>query len=314
MGTRILGATYEATPADEDAISGGPTLIRAVKENMREQLRGYLQISITNLGTDDTNMKIEVGSVFEVNGVLIEIVTADEPTEAFTITDITDETVGYVYVTAAGVFSIAETAPTWDAAKQGWYNGTSRAIAGFTRDGSNYDSKFILTKQEDLFDTDHKKLMDRLTDDLNASNHPTKIANATTFEDAVTRYYSVSLVGNPTLDLGVWAQFVANTTRYYAVNLPHGAVVTNLYSYANIGDGTLTVTLHRVDKTLYTPDTTMASNAHSSGGALNDSSITNATIDNDGYKYFAKIARANHSTTAYIRGIVITYEVTKPLP
>ena len=84
MGTTILNSDYEMSPGDNDPVNEGAGKIRTTHSNVRKNLRGRLDISITNLNTDDKNMKIEVGSILEVNGVLIEITTADEPITAFT--------------------------------------------------------------------------------------------------------------------------------------------------------------------------------------------------------------------------------------
>jgi hypothetical protein len=288
MATVIWGSTWEAAPADGDAVSAGAGEIREVKEYLRKRLRGLLQISITTLDTDDTSFSIEVGSVIEVNGSIIEVITAAEA--GGTITHITDETKGYCYVTDAGVFSFSETAPTWDNTKQGWYNGTSRAIAGFTRDGTSYDNKFTMEYSE-------KSSVDYLEDSVS-------------FINTVTRYFSVPMVGTNSggtaIGDGSELYMTNGTNLNLPVNLPNGAIVTAVYA-AISG----TITRINLVRSLLTNSTEEIMGGVTATGE--DTSISNATIDNETYSYFVDCYN-NTGAVRSIYGIKITYTIESPLP
>lgn len=136
------------------------------------------------------------------------------------------------------------------------------------------------------------------------------------FSSVMTRYYAVLLTGwyeTEMKALGSHIQCYDNANGYFGISLPHGAVVTNLYSNAKVDDGTVTVTLKRCPKTSDMA-TDMAKNIHSSTGALNDDTIIDATIDNNSYGYSMQVNRADHITAAYLYGVVITYTITQPLP
>jgi len=161
--------------------------------------------------------------------------------------------------------------------------------------------------------TTYKRLADG-----NANNHPSKIDDGATFENVVTRHFAVSLVGSTYNTgirlLGSGIIFEATGTAYCPVNLPQGAIVTNLYSYAHhVNDNDIVVALYRIGKTSGT-GSEMAQNTHTATGALNDSSISDATVDNENYSYHVRCYRANHVDIASIFGIIITYTITEPKP
>ena len=58
----------------------------------------------------------------------------------------------------------------------------------------------------------------------------------------------------------------------------------------------------------------MAVNTHTGNGALADSSITSATIDNTASKYYIKLDHAADTNDCYIYGVRITYTITEPKP
>ena len=85
-----------------------------------------------------------------------------------------------------------------------------------------------------------------------------------------------------------------------AISLPHGAVITNVICYGSETDEDWY--LERADITTGSR-TTMATNKFNSG----DSSITNATIDNQNYGY--GFVTSSLSATDEVYGAVITYTI-----
>jgi hypothetical protein len=97
--------------------------------------------------TATTEITIKNGSEVEVAGALYEF-QADETESGGTWAGIGANNTVYVYVVPAGstaTFIYSITAPTWDTSKQGWYNGTSRAVVSLYKDAGNlYQKKCIL--------------------------------------------------------------------------------------------------------------------------------------------------------------------------
>lgn len=105
-------------------------------------------------------------------------------------------------------------------------------------------------------------------------------------------------------------------TGYLGINLPDGAIVTAFRATGiRPGADTFIISLHRA--------------AHSNGaltdlasvalaatrGEISDTSITNATVDNDTYGYVIKFVITNTSGTAKeCNGIQIDYTVVRPQP
>lgn len=105
---------------------------------------GYCAISLTNF-TDTAEPSIAAGSKVEIGGALYEF-TADETGTGFAGIGASNNV--YLLLTPAGAsvsWSYTTTAPTWDTAKQGFYTGSNRVVAGLYKDaGSNYTSKYIM--------------------------------------------------------------------------------------------------------------------------------------------------------------------------
>lgn len=117
-----------------------------------KQRKGYMAVSLDSL-VATTAITIKSGSEVEVAGALYEF-QADEVESGGTWAGIGNSNVVYVYVVPAGssaTFIYSTTAPTWDTAKQGWYNGTSRAVASLYKDaGALYQAKFLLPSSQAL--------------------------------------------------------------------------------------------------------------------------------------------------------------------
>lgn len=138
--------------------------------------------------------------------------------------------------------------------------------------------------------------------------------------DAVpaTRYLAPSLVGWVTDAANIECRgthiiFGAAGYAYLPVHLPNGAIVTELYSYAEIADNDIEITLSRC---LFTNQirNVMAINTHVTTGAATDGTISNATIDNDNYTYFVRCFRNIHAADSDVNGVKITYTITDPMP
>lgn len=72
--------------------------------------------------------QVAAGSRFEVNSSFFEVPSNESITGW---SGISNGAVAYVYATPSGstaTFSYSSTAPTWDSAKGGWFNGTARAL------------------------------------------------------------------------------------------------------------------------------------------------------------------------------------------
>lgn len=114
---------------------------------MEKQRKGLILLSLTNYDLlVGTVPQISQGSVLEVNGALFEMSSGNETIGGAPSAN----AINYIYAQVAGTdpnqtitFVWSTTAPTWDLAKQGYYNGADRAIGGCYYTGTNYYCKFI---------------------------------------------------------------------------------------------------------------------------------------------------------------------------
>lgn len=105
-------------------------------------------------------------------------------------------------------------------------------------------------------------------------------------------------------------------TGYLGINLPDGAIVTAFRATGTRpGADTFIISLHRAAHSNGAV-TDLASVALPSGRAeVSDTSITNATVDNDTYGYVIKFVITNVTGTAKeCNGIQIDYTVVRPQP
>jgi hypothetical protein len=113
---------------------------------------GYQAISLSAMFTSG-EPSILAGSKVEVGGALYEF-TADEAGTGWA--GITSSTYGYMQLVPSGAtiaWNVTNTAPTWDTAKQGWYNGSNRAFACFYKVGAGtYSAKVFLVGVKALGD------------------------------------------------------------------------------------------------------------------------------------------------------------------
>lgn len=157
----------------------------------------------------------------------------------------------------------------------------------------------------------------------------TKLNNSVAFVSAVTRYYALSpgdfTASIHTYDWAINATQLLNNTILTAqtfiagVHLPHGAIVTSfkVYWFRDDAAASGSATLRRAD--FVTSSSVMANaNSDSSAGthSVEDTSITNATIDNNTYTYSFDITLDpnDNALDVYFTGAVITYTILAPLP
>ena len=99
---------------------------------------GYNGISLTNCAIGNTSEpSIAAGSKVEIGGALYEF-TGDETCTGWA--GATASQIAYILLTPSGASvagSYTNTAPTWDAAKQGWYTGSNRVVAMLYKDAAS---------------------------------------------------------------------------------------------------------------------------------------------------------------------------------
>lgn len=254
---------------------------------VEKQRLGFIGLSLTNYDNNSAP-QIAAGSCIEISGSIFKFPSNDSITGTPSSGNI-----NYIMLTVSGsgdsqivTASWMITAPTWNTSKQGWYDATNakRYVGGCYYDGTNYIAKGVFFTHNDLS----------------------------------TRYFAPSLVGYPSgstiVPGGNGVVFDGNGTMILSVNLPDGAVVTDLYSYCDVlPNGTIEASLRRSILTSSVVDE-MALNTHSGIGALTDSTISNAIIDNSQYTYFIQIKRISHTGTTRLSGMWIKYVITRSLP
>lgn len=250
-------------------------------ESIEKARKGKIALSLTNYDNDSLPA-IAAGGYVEIAGALYGFSSEEAIGGSPTTANINYIVVDPTPITAS--WSIV--APTWSPSKNGWYDAgeAKRYVAGcYYVDTPTYRMKSIFYSRDSI----------------------------------AIRYANLSLVGFPGASIytnGGSINFTANGDAYIPVNLSHGAVVTELYSYApTLGDGTITINLFRSSNTSIGIGS-MAENIHSGTGALSDTSISFAIIDNENYQYFVRATRANEVTEATISAIRIKYTMIKPLP
>ncbi len=249
-------------------------------ERLEQQGKGTNKISYTDFANSSVNMSITTGSYFEVGGSGF-YVTGDTAVGGTPAT-------GLCYILATGATATATiawttTAPVWRDDLQGYYAtiaSSVRAIGGCNYIANSYNNRWIYGQSR-----------------------------------PIPKYFSCSLTGYS--DNGgesegnqiIWEGIGTVGIVYLSVNLTNGAVVTNVFSVANVSDNNIVVKLVSADE-YSTAETDMATNTHSGDGALNDSSIASAVIDNSAKKYYVSCNRAISSGSASIYSVIITYEET----
>jgi hypothetical protein len=119
-----------------------------------KQRLGYSSVSLTNYGVGNTSEpQIAAGSKVEIAGALYEF-TSDESITGWA--GLTSSAIAYILLTASGSSvsaSFTNTAPTWDAARQGWYTSTNRVVAMLYKDAAGlYQFKNLIPQGQSVLE------------------------------------------------------------------------------------------------------------------------------------------------------------------
>lgn len=145
---------------------------------------------------------------------------------------------------------------------------------------------------------------------------------------AVTRYWSVGYrsilgmlttrIGSVTLEDGndYIETGTATTDTYFTVNLPHGAIITAFRGYVqkNGATDTFNIIIVRYAHSDGTRDVLGSFAATQSMAEGADTSISNATVDNNTYGYAVEINKLGTTDKGVVRSIQIDYTVVRPQP
>ena len=113
-------------------------------ETLDKTFKGKAEITLSDYDTDAAP-DVKVGSVFENNGALFIVDTADITPTGYA--GISSSTTFYLYYDESGTaFIYSETVPTWNDALQGFYNGNDRAFFSMFKDSGDtlYQLKTVL--------------------------------------------------------------------------------------------------------------------------------------------------------------------------
>ena len=116
----------------------------AFQETLDTTRRGLLEMSLSEYDTDAAPV-VKVGSWFENNGSMYEVITGDETPTGYA--GISNSTTFYLYYDVSGdEFIYDSTAPTWNDALQGWYISNDRALFSMYKDsgGTLYQNKALI--------------------------------------------------------------------------------------------------------------------------------------------------------------------------
>lgn len=134
------------------------TQITFALSQLESQRTGYMAVSLTEWATTNAP-SIAAGSLLEVGSSLLEAsggdIACDEGATKWAA--VANSTQVYCYALADFSTEISTTAPTWNDALQGWYNGTKRCYASVYKDSSgNYILKKIAYNRNS-FDAEYKE-------------------------------------------------------------------------------------------------------------------------------------------------------------
>jgi len=128
----------------------GDVNFNTMMTSLDKAFKGKAEITISEYDTDSAP-DVKVGSVFENNGSLFIVEGTDITPTGYS--GISDSTTFYLYYDeSAEEFIYSETAPIWNDALQGWYNGNDRAFFSMYKDsgGTLYENKALLMSQNNF--------------------------------------------------------------------------------------------------------------------------------------------------------------------
>jgi len=258
---------------------------------VEKQRLGLIALSLTNFD-NESEPQIAAGSVIEISGSLFKFDNNDSiggtPTSG---------QINYIMLEVSGSGDEQEvsgswttTAPTWNDAKQGWYDatGNKRYVGGCYYDGTNYKLKWVYLNRSINFQTN---------------------------------YYPCSLFGS-TVGTGVTSrpdmiefQITDDGICRTPIILMPGTIITKINGYSsNVGMGEeITVELRRRNMSTGTGDLMASFVFDITHPDNSDDSISYAAIDNEIYSYYLEIYVTAGTVTASVDGVRIEY-ILKPLP
>lgn len=131
----------------------GDNNFTAFQNSLDTTRRGKSSIALSNYDNDSAPV-VKVGSWFENNGALYEVVTSDESPTGYGGIAVSTEFYLY-YDDSAGSFYYSATVPDWSDSKQGWYHPTNtndRALFYMFKDsgGTLYQYKSLVENKSVL--------------------------------------------------------------------------------------------------------------------------------------------------------------------
>ena len=129
----------------------GDVNLTGMMESLNKAYKGKMNITLSNY--DGTGAPVvKVGSVFDNNGSIILVETADETPTGYAAMTVSN-TFYLVYDESAEAFLFLQAAPTWSDALQGWYVGNDRYLFSMYKDsgGTLYEKKFQLLDQNNIY-------------------------------------------------------------------------------------------------------------------------------------------------------------------
>jgi hypothetical protein len=121
-----------------------PTDYTRQNELQQATQRGYTRVGLDSYADGATAPEVVVGSEFEIDGDVVTVTGTNESIGG--LVAIANDNDVYIYFdVSAGTFEASTTAPTFNTALGGWYNGDDRALFKLYKDGSGeYDDRFVL--------------------------------------------------------------------------------------------------------------------------------------------------------------------------
>lgn len=120
----------------------GDSNLNGIMTSLDNTYKGKADITLSEYDTDNMPV-VKVGSVFENNGALFVVDSADVVPTGYAGIPISTTFYLYYDATTTNTFIYSDVAPVWSDALQGWYNGNNRALFSMFKDsgGTLYEGK-----------------------------------------------------------------------------------------------------------------------------------------------------------------------------
>lgn len=111
---------------------------------------GFMRVSLTNFDNEDLPA-VAAGSLLDVNGTVVVFSAEEAITGWGAISDEVDVWIKVVVSGSSATVEFTDTAPTYSAAKRGYYNGNDRYIGGLYKGGSvSYLEKWLYRQDAEI--------------------------------------------------------------------------------------------------------------------------------------------------------------------